>query len=114
MKLTRLLLQILLLALVIFFGYHYFTRPELYACLSVPLANLSRQTKDVPLEREKIENFILQFTHELSAVASRSSQFLTDLQSAPATASGQLSDQLLNKGEYLYCKSIIDKIEQQK
>lgn len=112
MSIWRWLLQITLLVTVCFFGYHYFTRPELHSCVSIPLSTLDGKTK-VDLDQEKVDRFMDRFTRELSNVASRGGQLMDDLSQieTPAEADGDVQQQLLDKGQYLYCKAVVDKVE---
>jgi len=113
LSLWRWLLQIFLLATVAFFGFHYFTRPELHSCVSIPLASLQGKTT-VNLDQQKVDIFMDRFTHEMRDVASRSGTLMEHLSSVetPAEAEGDLRTQLLDRGQYLYCKAVIDKVEQ--
>lgn len=118
MRILRFLLQIVLLVLVGFFGWHYFTREELHSCVSLPLASLSGKTEAVNLDQDKINEFMANFGSGLTTVAQRSGNLWQSLQATAAAtpeekADQNLADQLLDKGKYLYCKTIVDQVETQ-
>ncbi len=112
MNFWRWLLQIVLLVLVGFFGFHYFTRPELHSCVSIPLSSLQGKTT-VDLNQEKVDLFMSRFTDQMRTVASRSGSLMDDLSRLETSeeADADLSSQLLDRGQYLYCKAVIDKVE---
>ena len=112
MGFCRWLLQIVLILMVGFFGYHYFTRPELHQCVSIPLSTLDGRTQ-IELDQDKVDVFMERFTQEMRGVASQSGALLNNLSSleTPAETDGNLSEQLLDRGQYLYCRAVVEKVE---
>ena len=113
MSLWRWLLQIVLIVMVGFFGYHYFTRPELHQCVSIPLSSLNGRTQ-IELDQEKVDLFMERFTQQMRGVASQSGALLNNLSSleTSAEADGDWREQLLDQGQYLYCRAVVEKVEQ--
>ena len=112
MGLCRWLLQIVLIVMVVFFGYHYFTRPELHQCVSLPLSTLNGQTQ-LDLDQKKVDLFMERFTQEMRGVASHSGALLNNLSSleTSAEANSDWREQLLDQGQYLYCRAVVEKVE---
>lgn len=120
MKLIRWLLQLILIAAVIFFGYHYFTREELHGCISVPLESLSGKTTAITLSQAEINQFMTNLSQGVGQAVNKGDEIWNELgagkileatiSSHEATASGW-SQQLLDKGKYLYCKAVVSQVE---
>ena len=112
MGFCRWVLQVVLVILVAFFGYHYFARPELHSCVSIPLATLQGRTK-IDLDQEKVDRFMDQVSHQMQGVASNGARLLDTLASGEAQTDMQdLADSdLLDAGQYLYCKAVVRKVE---
>jgi len=111
----RWVLQVILVCLVGFFGFHYFTRPELHSCVSIPVSSLSGHTEKLDLDQDKVDEFMSRLTDQVTQVASRGGQLVDNLSSieTPAEAQGDIRSQLLDKGQYLYCKAVVEKVEKE-
>jgi hypothetical protein len=108
-KILRLLVQVLLVGAVGFFGYHYFTREELRGCISTPLASLAGKTGRVELDEQKVDQFVEKLGEGLSAVASKGAGLAEKLK---AVEQEEGSEGVLDKGQYLYCKAVVEKVEE--
>ncbi len=107
----RWLLQLFLLALVCFFGYHYYTRPELHACLSAAIATLQGKKFTTGLDEAKVNHFLDELRGQLDGVANKGNQLWQHLSSVESTASGNPRDEFIDGAQYLYCRAVIDKVE---
>lgn len=110
MKIFRLLFQLLLIILVVYFGYFYFTHDSMKACVSEPLASLIGKTSQGELDSTKVNEFLAKLGTSMSEVAQRGSSLSSNL-SAVETDSEATTNSLLDKGQYLYCKAVVDKVE---
>lgn len=111
MNLARWILQITLIATVGFFGYHYFAREELRSCVSVPLASLSGKTKELDFDQNKVNQFVASLNENFQQLATQGNKVLGAFQLAEATKETELANQIFDKGQYLYCKSVVEKVE---
>lgn len=120
-KILRWILQVVLVILVGFFGYNYFTREELRECVTTPLASLNGKSDKIQINEEEMKLFMENFGTTLSGVAEKGENLWEKLQEASAGAEAstsaeekKLADQLVDKGKYLYCKSVVDRVEKKK
>jgi hypothetical protein len=109
-KLFALLFQLLLIALVGFFGYQYFSHPELRACVTTPLTTLIGKTAHTEIDEAKVNQFLESLGANLTSVASKSARLTNSLKAVSAHDASSQS-QLLDQGQYLYCKAVVDKVE---
>ncbi len=112
MKLIRWLLQVILVVLVVFFGYHYLTKEELRSCISVPIATLDGKQAVVQVDQKKVDEFLNKLSMSVDDLSIQSEKMLENLKAVETTQTGKLSDQLIDKGQYLYCKTVVTKVEQ--
>ncbi len=121
MQIVRWLIQIVLLITVVFFGYHYLTKSELQQCVTVPLASLNGKTEKINVDEEKVAAFMGKFGAGLEGIMENGEglwekfQTMNASESAKATDDGKeksLKDELIDKGKYLYCKSVVEKVEE--
>ncbi len=112
MGFCRWVLQVVLVVLVLFFGYHYFARPELHSCVSIPLSTLQGRTK-INLDQEKVDRFMDQVADQMKGVASNSARLLDKFASGETQLDSQdlVDEDLLDAGQYLYCKAVVRKVE---
>lgn len=115
-KILRWLLQVILLVTVCFFGYHYLTREELRSCVSVPLTSLNGKSEKIKVNEEQVEVFMANFGDGLKGVVTQGENLWQNLGAANTEASQgaekqDLADQLIDKGQYLYCKTVVDRVE---
>lgn len=119
-KIISWLIRILLVVAVCFFGYHYLTREELHSCVTTPLMSLNGKTDKIQVDEATVEKFMANFGAGLSGVVEKGGDLWENIKeaSAGAEASGsgkaKLADELIDKGKYLYCKSVVDRVEGEK
>ena len=120
-KILRWILQIVLVILVGFFGYNYFTREELRECVTTPLASLNGHSDKIKIDEKKVALFMDNFGNVLSGVVEKGESLWGKLQEASSGAEAstsaaqkKLADQLVDKGKYLYCKSVVERVEKEK
>ena len=112
MYLVRTLVQWFFIIAFCFFAWHFFTKPELHQCISLPVASLSGVTPKVNLDQAKVDHFLDELSQQLAQAGSKSNELLSHLSSIEATASDKpAGDELLDRGQYLYCKAVVDKVE---
>lgn len=111
MNLFRWILQIFLISVVVFFGYHYFSREELRSCVSVPMASLSGKTQELNFDQSKVNNFVAELNNSFNQLANQGHKVLGAFQTIEATNQADLSNEIFDKGQYLYCKNVVDKVE---
>lgn len=120
-KILRWILQIILVVLVGFFGYNYLTHEELRECVTTPLASLSGKSDKIDIDEEKVALFMDNFGNALGGVVEKGENLWEKLQEASSGAEAstsaeekKLADQLVDKGKYLYCKSVVERVEKEK
>jgi hypothetical protein len=111
MKIFRLILQLLLIIAVIFFGYHYFTQPELRPCLTIPLKTAFGYAKKTELDENKVNEFLDRLGEQASQVASQGGKLAQNLRAVEASPGAKTKDSLLDTGQYLYCKAVVEQME---
>jgi hypothetical protein len=91
-------------------------RSELRGCVSGPIANVTGkgQEEGVKLDQEKVEEFLEKLGVGIADVVSKSGQLASNLQVATSASESSLQEQLIDKGQYLYCKAVVDKVEREK
>lgn len=120
-KILRWILQIVLVILVGFFGYNYFTREELRECVTTPLTSLNGKSDKIKIDEKKVALFMDNFGNVLGGVVEKGENLWEKLQEASSGADAstsaaqkKLADQLVDKGKYLYCKSVVERVEEKK
>lgn len=120
-RILRWILQIVLVILVGFFGYNYFTREELRECVTTPLASLNGKSDKIKIDEKKVALFMDNFGNVLGGVVEKGESLWGKLQEASngaeastSAAQKKLADQLVDKGKYLYCKSVVERVEEEK
>ncbi len=116
LKIFRFILQIVLLALVLFFGYHFFTKKELRSCVSLPLASLSGKSMQFNVDEQQVENFMDNFGSGLKNVTQRGENLWQNLgavneEASRAGENKDLAEKIVDKSKYLYCKTVVDRVE---
>jgi hypothetical protein len=111
MKIFRLFLQLFLIIAVVFFGYHYFTRPELHSCVTIPLKSALGYAGKTDLDEAKLNEFLKRLGEQASQVASQGSKLTQNLKAVETSSEATMKDSLLDQGQYLYCKAVVDKVE---
>lgn len=120
-KILRWIIQVVLVVLVGFFGYNYFIHEELRECVTTPLASLNGKSDKIQINEKEVALFMDNFGTALGGVVEKGENLWGKLQEASSEAEAsksaeqkKLADQLVDKGKYLYCKSVVDRVESEK
>ena len=113
MRLFRSVLQLVLVVLVVFFGYHYFTRPELQQCVAAPLASLSGKSVTYQVDEAQVAQFLTDLSAQLGQVTQRGGDLLEALTAVETSGEASVQNQLLEKGQYLYCRGVVEQFERE-
>ncbi len=120
-KILRWVFQVVLVILVLFFGYHYFTREELRGCVTIPVASLNGVSEQVHLDQAAVDQFVENFGDGLSLVVENGENLWHKVSESWSEAGGvvggeasdaaSLAEEMVDRGHYLYCRTVVDRVE---
>jgi hypothetical protein len=116
--LMRFLFQVALVGAVIFFGYHYFTKPNLRSCVEQPISDLSNWQKEngLTFNGQEVKDILLGIKANVTTVASKSGEFLQNtgelVKKEEGSANDKVSTAIVTEAQYQYCKSVVEKYEE--
>jgi hypothetical protein len=116
-KIIRFAVQIVLVAAVVFFGYHYFTREELRNCVVQPLDDLSewQRENNLTFSGAEVRDILEGIATNVGYVARESGQWAGTVfrRADEATGGGNLSDRIIGQAQYLYCRDVVEQFGRQ-
>jgi hypothetical protein len=106
-RLLRFIFQLCLVALVIFFGFHYFTNPQLQNCVAQPIEDLSewQRENDLTFNGQEVRDILNGIHQNIVTVATRSGEFIQRTEESDF----DFSQGIITEAQFLYCQSVVER-----
>lgn len=113
-KLIHLCVHLILIAMVAYFGYYYFTHQTAGVCVVAPMADLIGKAKKNQPDKQQVDNFLTTMGDQANEAAKRGMALSDYLSSTSSAETINNSGDLFDIGQYYYCKMVVTKAESAK